>query len=430
WAYYELGWGGWWFWDPTENASLMPWLIATALMHSLAVTEKRGVFKSWTTLLAIFAFSLSLLGTFIVRSGVVTSVHAFATDPDRGVFILGFLALVVCVSLTIYAIKAPTMAANATFGWLSRELFLLLNNVLLVVIMLTVLLGTLYPLIADAMGLGRISVGPPFFNAFFVPLVMGLSIVLGLGSVSQWKNTKASKLRGLLWVPALASAILAAVFIVLYGDSFDWLAWLCVALGLWVICISLFDWWSKASAKRGSSLRQLFNMNRSFYAMTLAHIGFGMAVIGGGLSAIYTVQNDVRLAPGDSVIVSGYEFRFSGTRPVEGPNYIADRAEVEIFKAGRKVAQLHPEKRRYFSGGNMMTEASVDSGFGRDLYMAMGEHLGDGAWAVRVYVKPFVMWIWLGCLLMGLGGLVAVADKRYRRLATREQRAVAAATAA
>ncbi|WP_299769598.1 heme lyase CcmF/NrfE family subunit [uncultured Pseudoteredinibacter sp.] len=430
WAYYELGWGGWWFWDPVENASFMPWLVSTALVHSLAVTEKRGVFKSWTILLAIFAFSLSLLGTFLVRSGVITSVHAFATDPERGVFILGFLALVVGGSLTIYALKAPTMRAVATFGWMSREMFLLLNNMLLIVIMLTVLLGTLYPLIADAMGLGRISVGPPFFNAFFVPLVLVLSVLLGFGSVSQWKKTKGQKLASFLWVPAAAAVLMGLAVALMYGDGFHWQGWLCAAIGFWVIAVSLRDWWSKASKKRGSTFSQLFNMNASFYAMMLAHIGLGMTVVGGGLSSIYSVQSDVRLVPGDKVSVGAYEFNFSGTEGVRGPNYIADRANVTVLKDGKQIAELGPEKRRYFSGGNMMTEAAVDSSFGRDLYMAMGEHLGEGAWAVRVYVKPFIMWIWIGCLLMGFGGFVAVADKRYRRLSAVQSEMPATSTTA
>lgn len=430
WAYYELGWGGWWFWDPVENAPFMPWLVTTALIHSLAVTEKRGVFKSWTILLAIFAFSLSLLGTFLVRSGIITSVHAFATDPERGVFILAFLGLVVGGSLLIYAVKAPAIRATATFSWMSRELFLLLNNILLAVLMLTVLLGTLYPLIVDAMGLGRISVGPPFFNLFFVPIILTLSVLLGLGAATQWKSTRGERFSNLLLIPAIVSVVMGILVASLYGESFAWKGALCAVLGSWVISVTFTDWWKKAKAKRGSTIAQLFNMTPSFYSMALAHFGLGVAIIGGGLSSVYSVQKDVRMVPGETVSVAEYDFKFEGTLTVDGANYRADRGQIHVSKDGQFIAMLEPEKRRYLSGGNMMTEAAIDSNLARDLYVAMGDHLGEGAWAVRVYVKPFVMWIWLGALFMGFGGFVAAADKRYRGKSKRSNTVEAAAVTA
>lgn len=421
WAYYELGWGGWWFWDPTENASLMPWLAGTALVHSLAVTEKRGIFKSWTILLAIFAFSLSLLGTFIVRSGVVTSVHAFASDPSRGLFILFFLAAVIGGSLLVYAIKAPTIRSSARFTLLSRELFLLLNNMVLMVILFVVLLGTLYPMIADAMGWGRISVGPPFFNMFFVPLALVLCLLLGIGSISNWKQTKIQRYRKYLTLPIVVSVCFAAAAPALLGYEYKLAALVTLFVGAWVIFGSLADGYNKASMGKRSFISGLLSLKPSYTAMLLAHFGVGLAVIGGGLSNIYAVQKDVRLAPQDEVLVAGYRFVFNGAKPVKGPNYSSQQAQLSVFKEGAFLVEMSPEKRRYFSGGSMMTEAAVDSNIMRDLYIALGEPLDDDAWAVRIYVKPFVALIWLGAFLMGLGGFVAVADKRYRKVRLTQQ---------
>lgn len=417
WAYYELGWGGWWFWDPVENASFMPWLVGTALIHSLAVTEKRGMFKSWTILLAIFAFSLSLLGTFLVRSGVLTSVHAFANDPARGVFILGFLLFVVGGSLLLYALRAPTIKSVSSFSWMSKETFLLGNNVFLMVIMATVLLGTLYPLIADALELGKVSVGPPYFNFFFLPLMGALCLLLGLGARLNWKRNTLASVKQLLLQPLLLSAVLALLFPLIYGYfaevDYSALAALGVFLGFWVIISTLFDAHSKAQGGKTLWLG-LKKLRRSYWGMVLAHVGIAVSVMGIALNTIYSAQRDVRMEPGVSQPLAGYEFRLESVTKVRGPNYIADRGEIVIRRDGELQVVLFPEKRSYFSGGNVLTEADIDSGFINEMYVALGESLGDGAWAVRIHFKPFVRWIWLGALLMGFGGFLAVFDKRYR----------------
>ena len=414
WAYYELGWGGWWFWDPVENASFMPWLVGTALIHSLAVTEKRGMFKSWTILLAIFAFSLSLLGTFLVRSGVLTSVHAFANDPARGVFILAFLLLVVGGSLLLYALKAPTIKSVASFSALSKETFLLGNNVFLMVIMATVLLGTLYPLIADALDLGKVSVGPPYFNFFFLPLMGGLCLLMGIGSRLNWKRNTFASLRQLLFKPLILSIVGALILPLLYGFTaeveYSGLAAVGSFLGLWVIFSTLFDIYTKANG----SIVGLKKLRRSFWGMVLAHIGIAVSVMGIALNSIYSEQRDVRMAPGVSQELAGYEFRLQSIGAIQGPNYIADRAEILVLKDGELKVALFPEKRRYMSGGNVMTEADIDAGLINEIYVALGESLGDDAWAVRIHFKPFVRWIWLGAIFMALGGVLAIIDKRYR----------------
>ncbi len=412
WAYYELGWGGWWFWDPVENASFMPWLVGTALVHSLAVTEKRGVFKSWTILLAIFAFSLSLLGTFLVRSGVLTSVHAFANDPERGIFILGFLLAVIGSSLLLYAVRAPEVKSTVKFSWLSREAMLLANNVLLVVSMATVLLGTLYPLVADALNLGRISVGPPYFNFFFVPLMAILSVLLGIGAHINWKKTKADTVARILRWPALLSIVIGLIVPLFYA-KYHVGAVVAVALGSWIILAGLADLLQKTrnASSFGVGLRRL---SRSYLGMQLAHTGMGIAVIGACMTSIYSDQQDVRMVPGQKLDVGGYSYHFQGVSQVQAQNYLADRAVIDIYKGDKLVSTLMPEKRRYLSGGNMMTEASIDPGLMKDLYVAMGEPLQNGAWAVRLHYKPFVRWIWLGAALMAMGGVLAVMDKRYR----------------
>ena len=418
WAYYELGWGGWWFWDPVENASFMPWLVGTALIHSLAVTEKRGVFKSWTILLAIFAFALSLLGTFLVRSGVLTSVHAFANDPERGVFILGFLLIVVGSSLTLYAIRAPVVKSIIKFDWLSREMFLLVNNILLIIIMITVLLGTLYPLFSDALNLGKLSVGPPYFNFFFVPFMGGLCLFMAVGPFALWKKTKAERLWQGLKHPFTFSVVIAAIFPLIYGDAYRISAVITVFIAAWVILATLADIRYKCRNSDGL-LMGLRKLTRSYYGMVVAHFGVAVTVLGAGLNTIYSDQRDVRMEVDQQLVLGQYTYRFAAVREVNGPNYIAQQGSIEIFSKGKKIAELKPEKRKYFSSNDVMTEAAILSSFLGDLYVAMGEPLGVGesnkaAWAIRIHDKPFVGWIWLGSLLMALGGFLAISDKRYR----------------
>lgn len=418
WAYYELGWGGWWFWDPVENASFMPWLVGTALIHSLAVTEKRGVFKSWTILLAIFAFSLSLLGTFLVRSGVLTSVHAFANDPERGAFILVFLLLVVGGSLLLYALRAPAVKSTTSFDWLSRELFLLGNNIVLVVIMLTVLLGTLYPLFSDALGWGKLSVGPPYFNAFFVPLMGFLCLLIGIGPLTLWKKTNGEKLFSALKHPIVGSLLLGAIFPLVYGESYSFFAALTVSLAAWIILTLVAD--IRQKIRNASSVSAgLSRLTRSYYGMVVAHVGVAVTVLGTCLNTIYSDQQDVRMEEGERFSSGRYEYHLVAIRDVQGPNYVAQQGQLDVYKDGKPVSRLLPEKRQYFSGGNVMTEAGIDSGFFGDIYVALGESLGETAegnavWAVRLHDKPFVPWIWIGSILMSLGGLLAISDKRYR----------------
>ena len=419
WAYYELGWGGWWFWDPVENASFMPWLVGTALVHSLAVTEKRGVFKSWTVLLAIFAFSLSLLGTFLVRSGVLTSVHAFATDPERGYFILALLAISIGGSLLLYAIKAAHVKSESSFELVSRETFLLGNNILLVVVALMVLLGTLYPLLIDALGMGKISVGPPYFNALFIPIMSVMVFFLGFGMVSRWRKTKGDYLIKQLALPFVASAVLAVVFPYLYGGEFDWLVSMGMMLVFWIVLVSARDVFNKV-ANRSSMLKGIISLPRSYYAMLLAHIGVAVAVVGMTMVSIYNEERDLRMAPGDKLSFKQYEFIFDGAREVQGPNYTSDQARLRVLKDGEPYGELFPEKRLYTARGNVMTEAAIDPGLTRDLYVALGESLEGGAWAVRIQHKPFVRWLWLGGLLMTFGGLLAATDPRYRKQSKRQ----------
>ena len=404
WAYYELGWGGWWFWDPVENASFIPWLVGTALLHSLAVTEKRGGFKSWTVLLAITAFSLSLLGTFLVRSGVLTSVHAFATDPRRGIFILIFLSLVVGSSLTLYAWRAPKNTLGGKFSLSSRETFILLGNVFLVVAAGSVLLGTLYPLLIDALHLGKISVGPPYFNSVFVPIMVPLLVLMGVGPWTNWKNTDLMSVIKRLWSAGLV-AVIAGVAIPLVMGQFTWLAGLGFLLAFWIIASGALQ-----------ILRQLKlgKPTRSFIGMQIAHLGIAVFVIGVTMVGAYQEEKDVRMLAGDTVSVGGYQIQLQGVERVPGPNYQAMRGTFTLSKNGINQATLYPEKRNYFSSTMPMTEAAIDIGLTRDLYVSLGEELGDKAWAVRVYYKPFVDWIWGGCLLMALGGILAMMDKRYR----------------
>jgi cytochrome c-type biogenesis protein CcmF len=408
WAYYELGWGGWWFWDPVENASLMPWLVGTALIHSLMVTEKRGSFKAWTVLLAIAAFSLSLLGTFLVRSGVLTSVHAFASDPKRGVFILVFLAVVVGASLTLFAWRAPRVALGGRMELVSRESFLLANSVLLVVATAAVLLGTIYPLIIDALNMGKLSVGPPYFNAVFAPLLVPTVFLMIPGSVARWRDANVREIaHKLRWTFAGAVALAVLLPFVLGGWSIG------AAFGLFLGCWVALGTAQQVIERVGKPGR----IGASFWGQHIAH--FGMAVLVMGITGVkcYEVERDVRMQIGDVVTIAPYTFRLNSLDEVRGPNYKAVRADVQVLRNDKIIEILQPEKRRYFSSAMAMTEAGIDSGFMRDLYVSLGEPLDDARteWSMRVYYKPFVPWLWGGVLLMVLGGVLAALDRRYRK---------------
>jgi cytochrome c-type biogenesis protein CcmF len=414
WAYYELGWGGWWFWDPVENASLMPWLAGTALMHSVSATEKRGVFRSWTLLLAIFAFSLSLLGTFLVRSGILTSVHAFAADPERGVFMLMFLAVVIGGSLMLFALRGPAMQKVASYSGWSREAMLLINNVLLVSSLTMILIGTLYPLIADVLELGKISVGPPYFNFFFVPLSVGLVVAMGIAVFSKWKSTDSKFLLSKIPLPLAIAVVGAIVLPFVLGDTdsgYSVTAGLTLLLSLWLLATIVID----LKAKIGTDLTRLAKLSHSYLGMQLAHSGLAILVLGVGLNAAYDEIRELRMAPGDSATISGYQFDFKGVNPVAGPNFTAYRGQITVTKGDKWVANLFPEKRQYNAGGQVMTEAAIDPSLARDIYVSLGEPLAEGAWAVSLQVKAFVRCIWLGGILVGLGGLIAATDRRYRR---------------
>jgi cytochrome c-type biogenesis protein CcmF len=415
WAYYELGWGGWWFWDPVENASFMPWLVGTALIHSLAATEKRGVFKHWTILLAICAFSLSLLGTFLVRSGVLTSVHAFATDPARGVFILIYLAVVIGGSLTLYAWRAPGNLGGGNFKPLSRETLILINNILLFVAMATILLGTLYPLLIDALGLGKLSVGPPYFNTVFIPLMVLVALFQVIGALVHWKQDKTIRIVQHLRFAAIGSIVIGIVFIIMLGDFSALKAAIGIIMAAWIILGAVGIIYKQVSKKqnRWSSLGKL---SRSFYGMSLAHIGLGVTIIGVTISSIYSTETHEKMFPGDSVELGSYTFQFVNVKSHDGPNYQAYVGEIHISKNGKQIAELFPEKRTYHVRNMPMTEAGIDPGITRDLYVSMGEPLSDGAWSMRFYYKPFIRWIWLGTILMALGGLLVITDRRYRRV--------------
>jgi cytochrome c-type biogenesis protein CcmF len=412
WAYYELGWGGWWFWDPVENASFLPWLVGTALIHSLAVTEKRGLFRSWTIMLSLIAFSLSLLGTFLVRSGVLTSVHAFATDPKRGVFILMFLAVVVGSSLILFAARAGKVRSGGNFALVSRETFLLVNNVLLTTAAAAVLLGTLYPLIIDALNLGKLSVGPPYFNSVFAPIMLPVLFFMVVGSFARWKNDTVAELTKKLRPVGIVSVVLGCAAPFLAGPWSPLVA-LALSLAIWIVLASALQIYRQ--------LKDTINWKStpiSFWGMHVAHVGIAICVVGITMVKGYETEKDVRMVIGDTVEVGGYTFRLTGISEKSGPNYNADVGAVELIKDGKTLKTLHPEKRTYFSSTMPMTEAAIDSGFTRDVYVSLGEKLEDGAkpaWAMRVYHKPFVPWIWVGCMFMALGGAMAALDKRYRR---------------
>ncbi|MGZ8259901.1 MAG: heme lyase CcmF/NrfE family subunit [Caldimonas sp.] len=431
WAYYELGWGGWWFWDPVENASFMPWLVATALIHSLAVTEKRNSFKNWTVLLAILAFSLSLLGTFLVRSGVLSSVHAFATDPRRGLFILAFLVVVIGSSLALYAWRAPSVGLGARFALLSRESLLLSNNVLLLVACGAVLLGTLYPLALDAMGLGKISVGPPYFDTVFVPLLAPLVFLMGVGPIARWKEAALPDLvTRLKW--AAATAVVATVLVAWLRGGVGIVAATGLLMAFWIVAAVATDLIGRlrpAGGVRSSIVLRARQIPRAVVGMMTAHLGVAIFIFGVTLVRVGEVERDVQMAPGDTTTIGELVFTFRGAKNVQGPNYRAARGEIDVTTTGgRKVTTLHPEKRFYPGAQSTMTEAAISTGLTRDLYVSLGEPVGN-AWIVRVYVKPFVDWIWGGCLIMAIGGLLAASDRRYRARSTQSRPAEALATA-
>ena len=424
WAYYELGWGGWWFWDPVENASFMPWLVATALIHSLAVTEKRGAFKRWTVLLALLAFSLSLLGTFLVRSGVLTSVHSFAADPARGLFILIFLCIVIGGSLILYAWRAPDVSSGGSFDLFCRETLLLGNNVLLVVITAFILLGTLAPLIYDAMGWGKISVGFPWFTTMFVIFTPFLVMLMGIGPLARWKKQDPGALARQLRLALLVSVgggILLAL--PLFHEGNIWIG-LAVTLSLWLVSSLVISLRQRFKYRKGlAGILRDFGArgSGSYYGMIIAHFGIAVFIIGVTFVTQFDVEQDIRMSPGQTVELAGHTFRFDGAEAVQGPNYRADRGTIRVFNsAGKEVAVLNPEKRTYLVQTRPMTEAGIDPGFTRDIYVSLGETLGNGDWALRLYYKPFVRWIWLGGLLIGLGGLLAATDRRYRMAAQRK----------
>ena len=431
WAYYELGWGGWWFWDPVENASFMPWLIGTALIHSLAVTEKRGSFKSWTVLLAIVAFSLSLLGTFLVRSGVLSSVHAFATDPKRGLFILAFLTLAVGASLALYAWRAPKVGLGARFSLVSRETALLGNNVMLVVAAAAVLLGTLYPLLLDALGMGKISVGPPYFDSVFMPLMAPALFLMGIGPITRWREAELPDIaRRLRW--AMAVAIIAALATGWIVGRISVVATIGLVMAFWVMASVATDFWDKVHTP-GSGLtgvpRKIRQLPRATVGMMVAHLGVAAFCFGVTMVKTYEVERDVQMEIGDTTTVNGYTFTFRGAREVAGPNYAAMRGLVEVTRDGKKITDMRPEKRVYRVQQNPMTEAAIYPRVTGDLYVSLGEPTERGAWIVRVYVKPFIDWIWGGCLIMALGGLLAATDRRYRSKVRKDQPEASTGTA-
>lgn len=417
WAYYELGWGGWWFWDAVENASFMPWLIGTALIHSLAVTEKRNAFKSWTVLLSICAFSLSLLGTFIVRSGVLTSVHAFATDPSRGLFILVFLALVIGGALILFALRAPSVGLGEKFDLLSRESLLLSNNVVLFTATGSVLLGTLYPLVVDAMGLGKISVGPPYFDVVFVAIMVPGIFLMGVGPIARWKKATVPELASKLkW--ALVLSIVSALLVPSIMGKLTPMIFVGLLMAFWVMSSLLVSIKTRLQAiPTGTFFQKCNSFGPAYNGMLLAHFGLAVFIIGVTMVKGYEIESDVTMQKGETKTINGYDFRFEGTLPIRGPNYVAKQGQFYVSKEGKEIALLTPEKRLYLAQRAVMTEASISINLVRDIYVSLGEELeGDqkGTWSIRVYFKPFVQWIWVGCLLMGLGGILTMVDKRYR----------------
>ncbi|BAJ04098.1 heme lyase CcmF/NrfE family subunit [Shewanella violacea] len=412
WAYYELGWGGWWFWDPVENASFMPWLVGTALLHSVIVTEKRAAFRNWTVLLSITAFSLSLLGTFIVRSGVLTSVHSFASDPSRGMFILLLLGLAVGGSLTLFAFRASQMKSPARFDLWSRETMLLVCNILLTVACGTVLLGTLYPLLIDALNMGKISVGPPYFNAVFVPIILVLFVFMGIGPNIRWKKAKPGAVQAKVLVPALVAIIVGVAVPFLADGKFNtWVA-LGIAAATWITLTTLRAGYDLIKSKDGSL--SLARLGRSQLGMLIAHLGIAVSVVGGTMVSNYSIEKSVRMGPGISQELAGYTFSFIEIKNVVGPNYTAQQGQIEVYKDGDFITLLKPDRRQYNVRTMDMTEAGIDWGLFRDLYVTMGDPISPTEFAVRINYKPFVRWLWFGSIFMMVGGFFAASDKRYR----------------
>ncbi|HDL1286940.1 TPA: heme lyase CcmF/NrfE family subunit [Mannheimia haemolytica] len=413
WAYYELGWGGWWFWDPVENASLMPWLAGTALIHSLAVTEKRGTFKAWTVLLAILAFSLCLVGTFLVRSGILVSVHAFASDPTRGLYILAYLVLVVGGSLLLYAFKGSEIKSLDNYERYSRETMLLINNILLMAFLSVVFLGTLLPLIHKQIGLGTISIGAPFFDQMFLILMVPFSFVLGIGPLVKWRRDQVSAIRKPVIIATILMALLGFGLPYLFRNTITVSVVLGTMMSVFIVLLSLYELHQRA-AHRHSFLSGIFKLSRSHWGMVLAHLGVAMTVFGIAFSQNFSIERDVRMNVGDKAEILDYQFEFKGIKITDGANYQGGTAELEITRNGKYEATLNAEKRFYTVSRMGMTEAAIDWGFTRDLYAALGEKLEDNSWAVRLYYKPFIRWIWIGGLFMALGGLLCMLDKRYR----------------
>ncbi|MEE3701624.1 heme lyase CcmF/NrfE family subunit [Mannheimia haemolytica] len=413
WAYYELGWGGWWFWDPVENASLMPWLAGTALIHSLAVTEKRGTFKAWTVLLAILAFSLCLVGTFLVRSGILVSVHAFASDPTRGLYILAYLVLVVGGSLLLYAFKGSEIKSLDNYELYSRETMLLINNILLMAFLSVVFLGTLLPLIHKQIGLGTISIGAPFFDQMFLILMVPFSFVLGIGPLVKWRRDQVSAIRKPVIIATILMALLGFGLPYLFRNTITVSVVLGTMMSVFIVLLSLYELHQRAT-HRHSFLSGIFKLSRSHWGMVLAHLGVAMTVFGIAFSQNFSIERDVRMNVGDKAEILDYQFEFKGIKITDGANYQGGTAELEITRNGKYEATLNAEKRFYTVSRMGMTEAAIDWGFTRDLYAALGEKLEDNSWAVRLYYKPFIRWIWIGGLFMALGGLLCMLDKRYR----------------
>ena len=414
WAYYELGWGGWWFWDPVENASFMPWLAGTALMHSLIVTEKRGTFKAWTVLLAISAFSLSLLGTFLVRSGILVSVHAFASDPARGMFILAFLVFVIGGSLLLFALKGNSIRVRGKFDLVSRENVLLANNVILIAALVVVLVGTLLPLVHKQIGLGSVSIGAPFFDLLFAWLMMPFAFLLGIGPLIRWKRDNLSALYKPLITTAMGSASIAAIMVYALADRFIFMAYIGWLMAIWIVMLHGYELYQR-STHRHTFWHGLKKIHHGHWAMMSGHIGLAVSIIGITMVQNYSIERDVRLAPGEHYQIEGYDFYFKGLRDKDGPNYDGYVADFDVTYDGEFINELQAEKRFYTTARSMMTEAAIDSGITRDLYIALGERLEDKrSWAIRIYYKPFVRWIWAGAILMALGGIIAISDKRYR----------------
>jgi cytochrome c-type biogenesis protein CcmF len=405
WAYYELGWGGWWFWDPVENASFMPWLVGTALIHSLSVTEKRGIFKSWTLLLAIFAFSLSLVGTFLVRSGVLVSVHSFATDPTRGLYILAFLVITIGGSLSLYAWRAPKLYMPGGFELFSREFFLLVNNVILVSVAGLVLWGTLSPLVYELLNIGKISVGPPVFAVMFLVPMLPLMIFLAIGMHSAWRRGKLTIAAKPLWW-MLAAAVLSALVLQLGYGKVHGVGLVGMAFGIWIILSALLE-----PVRR---LRQGQTLTAGLMGMVIAHAGVGIFAIGASGVESYKIEKDVALKPGMTFSIAGYDFRFVKAVDVRGPNYDAVQATVEVRHGGKLVTTLEPQKRHFWVQQTDNSQAAISVNWARDLFVAMGNPLGEGAWSMRIQYKPLVRYIWLGAIIMAVGGIVAATDRRYR----------------